>query len=365
MAFFNYELVINWKDDLEIEITRKISNDAVINFSYELAVLLESGVPILKALDLQKREAGERRMEVIAGRMISCLERGASLTEAFRQFPQVFGALYVRLVNIGEISGSLPKVLKIIARHLSERERIRKKMRTAWVYPKLVLATTFGTSIFLINYVLPKFVEILGESSGLHPLTRFLLGMNRLFRERYLLLGISSLLLFIVIKTLMKLRYFRNLLNLVKMKIPALGGIYRSGIEIGFLRNMELMTDAGVSIVQGINMQMEMEENHLFRRELENLLEGIRKGMGIKESLSGSEFLSGTSLAMIAVGEGTGNLAELLGKAAIHSEGNMEMKIEKMLHLMEPVLILFLGTIVGTVILGIYLPMFDMLGRVG
>lgn len=365
MAFFNYRLTVKRKDGFEIEIVKGVSREGIINFTYEMGVLLESGIPVLKALALEKRSAGERGLEIIAERMISSLERGASLTEALMEFPGEFEGIYVRLINIGELSGNLSGVMKIVGEHLRQRERIRKKMRSAWVYPKLVIATTLASTLFLINYVLPKFVEIVQENSDVHPLTGFLLDLNSFFRERYLLVGISLLLLFIIIKILKNFRWFRKTRTLIEMKIPVAGEIFRNNVEINFLRNMELILSAGIPITHGITMLAEMEENHLFRRELENLLDGIRNGMRVKESLEGSGFISGTSLAMIGVGEESGNLPELFGKGAAYSVENLEVKIEKMLHLMEPMLILFLGGIVGTVILGIYLPIFDMAGGVG
>ena len=238
-------------------------------------------------------------------------------------------------------------------------------METAMVYPKVVVTTTLGASLFLLNFVLPKFIEMVDDRKKIPSFTRFLLGINRIFVERYLLLG--SIIAFIGLAITLGLRFtwFQNMLTLFRLWIPVWGEIGKLSVEIGFLRNMELLLLAGVPLIYGINMQIGTERNHLFKDELEKLSEGIKNGRGIRESLEGSRFLRSNTLAMIAVGEESGNIGELLGKAAESSEDTLHVKIEQMLQLLEPMLIILLALVVGSIVVGIYLPMFEMMNSGG
>lgn len=365
MTFFNLNFEIRGGSHFEFEVRKKIAKRDIIEFTYETAVLLESGIPIMKALRLERREIKSERLKIIIDSMIKKLSEGVSLTEAFSNHIAEFGAFYVRLINIGEMSGNLPKVLRIISSYMRHQEKVRRKVESAMIYPKVVITTTLAASLFLLNFVLPKFIEMLDDRKRIPTFTRFLLGINRIFMERYLLLGGGILLIGLAVTAGLRYSWFQNMVTLSRLWIPVWGEIGKLSVEIGFLRNMELLILAGVPLIYGINMQIGTERNYLFKDELGKLSEGIKNGRGIRESLEGSRFLRGNSLAMISVGEESGNIGELFGKAAESSEDILHVKIEQLLQLLEPMLILLLALLVGSIVIGIYLPMFEMMSSAG
>lgn len=341
--------------------TKKISQENILSFTRELKIMLESRIDIVEALDIQKNQYENSKFEEIIFEIRKDILNGNSIGDAFKKHRNIFGNFYVSLLYLGEKPGKIIENLERISVNLELENKIRKKMIEALFYPCIVIVFSMIVVIFLITYVLPNFVEMFNESGTKLPfLTKVLMGTSK--NIHYIL--ISMICIYIIIIYLRK-KMKNNLKSRFEydkfvMKIPIYKNIMIKNIIIRFSKNMALLMDSEMPIAEVLEVIIESCDNVVVKKDIEDMKFSIMSGEGIAESLKQIEIYTGKYQKMAAIGEKSGELINVFHKISQLCQEELENYIGKILILIEPVMIIILGLILGNVIIAIYLPIFNL-----
>ncbi|WP_334111217.1 type II secretion system F family protein, partial [Thermodesulfitimonas autotrophica] len=298
--------------------------------------------------------------------VVERLEGGLSLTEAFRLYPRVFPAVFTSMVEAGEVSGTLEEVLERLAVHFEKEHEIREAVRGALTYPVIVLIVAALVIGILLTFVVPTFVNIFRDMNLPLPLpTRFLMELS-LFCKRF-----WPLLLFGLLLTGVALRYFfvytpqgREVWDRFVLRVPVLGALVRKVIVARFARTLGTMVQSGVPILAALEVVKRTIGNVVITRALEQTIENVSEGGAIAGLLEKTGVFPPMVTRMVAVGEETGALEELLEKVAVFYDQDVEATAKRLSVAIEPLLIVVLGFIVGSIILSVLVPIFSIYGSV-
>ncbi|WP_462425123.1 type II secretion system F family protein [Fusobacterium sp. THCT13E1] len=341
--------------------TKKISQENILSFTRELKIMLESRIGIVEALDIQKNQYENSKFEEIIFEIRKDILNGNSIGDAFKKHRNIFGNFYVSLLYLGEKPGKIIENLERISVNLELENKIRKKMIEALFYPCIVIVFSMIVVIFLITYVLPNFVEMFNESGTKLPfLTKVLMGTSK--NIHYIL--ISMICIYIIIIYLRK-KMKNNLKSRFEydkfvMKIPIYKNIMIKNMIIRFSKNMALLMDSEMPIAEVLEVIIESCDNVVVKKDIEDMKFSIMSGEGIAESLKQIEIYTGKYQKMAAIGEKSGELINVFHKISQLCQEELENYIGKILILIEPVMIIILGLILGNVIIAIYLPIFNL-----
>ncbi|MHD0319100.1 type II secretion system F family protein [uncultured Fusobacterium sp.] len=341
--------------------TKKISKENILSFTRELKIMLESRIGIVEALDIQKNQYENSKFGEIVFEIRKDILNGNSIGDAFKKHRNIFGNFYVSLLYLGEKPGKIIENLERISVNLELENKIRKKMIEALFYPCIVIVFSMIVVIFLITYVLPNFVEMFNESGTKLPfLTKMLMGTSKNIHYIF----ISMICIYIIIIYLRK-KMKNNLKRRFEydkfvMKIPIYKNIMIKNMIIRFSKNMALLMDSEMPIAEVLEVIIESCDNTVVKKDIEDMKFSIMSGEGIAESLKQIEIYTDKYQKMAAIGEKSGELINVFHKISQLCQVELENYIGKILILIEPVMIIILGLILGTVIIAIYLPIFNL-----
>lgn len=341
--------------------TKKISKENILSFTRELKIMLESRIGIVEALDIQKNQYENSKFGEIVFEIRKDILNGNSIGDAFKKHRNIFGNFYVSLLYLGEKPGKIIENLERISVNLELENKIRKKMIEALFYPCIVIVFSMIVVIFLITYVLPNFVEMFNESGTKLPfLTKMLMGTSKNIHYIF----ISMICIYIIIIYLRK-KMKNNLKRRFEydkfvMKIPIYKNIMIKNMIIRFSKNMALLMDSEMPIAEVLEVIIESCDNTVVKKDIEDMKFSIMSGEGIAESLKQIEIYMDKYQKMAAIGEKSGELINVFHKISQLCQVELENYIGKILILIEPVMIIILGLILGTVIIAIYLPIFNL-----
>jgi general secretion pathway protein F len=340
---------------------RGISAAELALFTRRLATLVASSVPLFEAMgSLYEQEASGRLKQVLA-RTRDRIAEGASLSRAFAAEPRVFGESYVSMVAAGEASGALDTVLERLADFLEEQEQIRGRVTSALAYPILMVLVGGGVMLFLLTAVIPKIVVIFEDSKAALPLiTIALIKLSHFLRGWWWIpvgLAIASVPLYQKAMLRNDLRLKRDALLL---RLPVAGGMLQRLILSRFARVLGLLLSSGVPIIRALEITSEVLVNRVYRAFLREVMEEVAQGGSLSGSLRRSPLFPPLLVHLTGVGEKSGELEAMLLKAGIAYEREFNTGLTRLMGLMEPLLVLAMGVAVGTVVLAVLLPIFEM-----
>ncbi len=344
---------------------RRLGGRRFLSFNQELHVLLKSGMPIIKVLDalLERMEQGGLREALQEIR--DDVRGGSSLSEAFEKFPRIFPHLYVASVKAGERTGDLPVTLGRYIAYQKRVEAIRAKVREAAFYP-IILGLVTGLALaFLIFFVVPRFTQIYADAQTQLPLlTRILIAISKT-GVRFLPL----LLLGVVVAGFAGRAFVRTergglLVDRLKLRLPFFGGLQVDYALAAFCRTLGTILSSGIPLVQAMQMGRGTLNNRVLERLTAQATRRVEEGGAFSQSLEETGFFPVIALRMIGVGETTGALPEMLTDVADYYEAEVERRLHRLTTLIEPLMMLTMGLIIGTVVLGMYIPIFQLAGTV-
>jgi type IV pilus assembly protein PilC len=346
---------------------RSVRPRMLIEFYYRLGRTLETGLPILVALDENSRELPSRTMRQVAGELRALVESGNSLHEAMAAQGDIFSKLDLSIVRIGEQTGALPACLDQIAAYLQWKEDLRHHVRKATIYPLFVIIALTGVIGVWLGYVLPKMVRLLQDMNATIPTaTRVLLAISE-FTQRYawtLLISVPTLLF--VVLAFRRTPSGRLLWDRYSLKLPLLGSVLHNIALTRFGRNMATMLSAGISLRQTL---ASLIENGLGNRFLEMRLRVALGAIENGESIAGALKLAGgfPSLLTGAIrnGESTGTLDKAVQRLADYYDAEVKRAVQMVLGVIEPAAVVTLGAVFGSIVLTILLPLYDVIGTLG
>jgi type IV pilus assembly protein PilC len=343
----------------------RVSTADLVLFSRQLSTFIKVGVPITDAIKLLQDASGSGAFRAALEDICEDLDAGEAFSTSIQHHPHVFNELYVDMVRAAEYSGTLDRVLAQVASYLQRQDTAIKKLRSAMIYPAVILVLAIAVCTILIVFVLPNFVSIFHEFKAQLPLpTRILLSVG-VFAQAWRLEIVAGLFVVIVaILVFMRSRPGRIFWDYALLRLPVLGSIVTYGIIERFTRTLSTMLRAGIPISSTFDVAIAASGNIKYRRGLESVKQRMVTGDGFSAPLEATGLFAPMMIRMIRVGEETGTLDSSLEQIADFLSEEMDYKVRNMIALMEPALVIAVGGAVGFVAVSVILPMYGLLKAV-
>ena len=335
-------------------------------FSRQFATLHSAGLPLLRGLHiLQKQEPNSTMRNAITA-MAESVENGSTFAEAVAQHPRIFDFFFVNMVRAGEASGALETVLTRLAEHMEKSQKIRNKIKGAMVYPVVVLVIAMVILGVLMVFVIPKFKEIFSDMLGDTPLpilTRFVLNVSEAVTQQgiYVIGAIAALV--IAIKMLAKTKVGSELLDRLKLSAPIFGDLMRKSAIAQFTSTLGTLLTGGVPMLSALNIVRDIAGNKVLIRAIQQVHDSVKEGETVAGPLEASGVFPSMVVSMIQVGEETGALPDMLMRIASNYEDEVDTAVDAMTSIIEPILIIFLAVIVGTIVIAMFMPLISIVGN--
>ena len=339
---------------------RRVKPRHVRLFTRQLATLLEAGLPILRSLKLLAEQEPDRRFKSVITGLAASIEGGNSFSEALAQYPKIFNRLYLNLVKAGEISGSLELTLKRLADFMEKSARIKGRVVAGLWYPAAVMTVALGVVALMLVYIVPKFQEMFRDLTNGKPLpafTRFVFDISNAVRHEFLLVAAVLAVLFVAFRFAVATAAGRRLWDGAKLRLPVLGSVFRKLAIARFTRTLGTLISSGVPILQALNIIKEATGNVVVGAVVGRVHENVKQGESIVGPLRESRIFPVTVVGMIDVGEQTGDLPNMLNRIADNYDEEVDNSVSAMTSLLEPLLIVFLGIVVGVIVVAMFLPL--------
>ena len=344
---------------IDLGMKMKIRLKELSFFCRQIGAMLESGIPIMEVMKITSFQVKKGRIYDNCIHIMTSLRRGASLFEAMKTGPNIFPEFMLHMVKIGEDSGKLPHMFDSLSKYYYKESKIRNKVTGAAAYPVFVLAFTLIAAIVLLTTIVPSMMGMVVSMGGEIPLiTEIVMSLSIFLNGNILFITI-----FISISALISYWCVRKgavSLDLIKRKLPLVRSIYLKRSNYNFLYAVYLMICGGSTIVDALEGAAKVLKDHYFKEQVEKAAFQIRQGGNVIEALISIEVIDFTSLSIIKLGEETGKLKEMLARLISILEDELNTMLEKVLELIQPVAIIMVGLVVGTIVIAIALPMFSM-----
>jgi len=333
----------------------------LVFFTRQLSTMFSAGLTIEKAISDLGKEEKDPKFRKVLKKVDDDIRKGYSLSESFEQHPGVFNPLYVSLVKAGEVSGTLHTVLDELAENLERTEDTRRKVNSAMTYPVFILFFLIFVVWFLFYYIIPKFSDIYASFGADLPIaTRVAISISNVIKGNLfatIALVIAVAVMFFIINLTDRGRW---VIDKIKLKIPVVGGLVESSVMSKFSRTFSILMKAGVPIMDTLELVENVVGNAVIESAVRRARVMIKEGYGIAQAFRSTKVFPSTLLQMISTGEETGDLDKLLSKTAEFYDKIIDSVIEKLTSLIEPILIIIMAGVVGSIIIVIYLPIFNL-----
>ena len=365
-----YKKKVEQLDILSLPVLRNIFHRVkfrhIVTFSRQLATLLDAGLPIIRSLFIIQQETESVIFRQKIDEMIDSIESGGSFSEAMAEHPKIFDLLYVNMVRAGEIGGVLEEILIKIANYMEKRQILKSKVRSAMLYPLVVVILATSIVSFILIKVIPRFIDIFKQlNAELPPPTMILVQISNIMVHHGLWVVIGLVLLGILYSRLNRTRVGKYVFDSMKLKIPAVGQLFRKIAIARFADTLSTLITAGVPILQALDIVRDTSGNEVISRAVEKVSDSVKDGETMHIPLSQAKVFPPMVVHMVAIGEETGSIDHMLTKVSQAYEREVDDTIGALTTIIEPLLIVFFGVIIGLIVIALYLPYFYLPRYIG
>ena len=341
---------------------RRISHREVLTFTHQLATLVEAGLPLDRALVILEDLAPNARLRAITSDLLKNVRAGNSLAEAMAKHqPRPFSRLAVNMVRAGEKGGVLEGTLKRLAELLEETQEFREALVSALIYP--ILLTTVGAAavVFLLTFVIPRFVDIFKDLGQALPLpTQILLAISGAVQEYWWIIAAVVVVAVLGIRMLLSSEAGRWQWDRILLRLPLLGEVVLKSETARFARVLGTLLKSGVPVLSALAVVRDLSGNQVLSRAIDRVADGVRRGAGISTPLGESKAFPMMAVHMVKVGEETGRLEEMMLKLAADFESEVRRLVKRLMGLLEPSIILVMGLVVGFIVVALLMAIFSI-----
>jgi type IV pilus assembly protein PilC len=357
--------------DINIKIpglSGRVKPKALTAFTRQLATLVDAGLPLLRGLRVLEKQERNANLKEIIGELSLSIEGGSTFSEGLAQHPKVFNRLFVNMVKAGELGGVLEVVLNRLAEFMEKAQKIKGKVIAAMFYPIAVLCVATVILMILMVVVVPKFklvFEGMLEGRSLPKFTQLVMGLSDLIKEHifYVLGGVVG---FVILFSLfVRTKFGRHFFDVFKLKMPILGPVVSKVAISHFTRTLGTLVSSGVPILQALTIVKETAGNVVISNAVNSVHDSVKEGETITAPLEASGVFPPMVVSMVDVGEQTGALPEMLLKIADNFDEEVDNAVAAMTSLLEPIMIVFLAVIVGSIVIAMFLPLIELMEHVG
>ncbi len=334
----------------------------LMTFTRQLATLVDAGLPLLRGLRVLEKQERNPNLKRILGDLALSIEGGSTFSEALAQHPKVFNKLFVNMVKAGELGGVLEVVLKRLAEFSEKAQKIKGKVKAAMFYPVAVLIVAVGIMILLMTMVVPKFKEVFGGMGITLPkFTVFVLWVSDMIRNNILATAGALAVVVVVFLLFIRTKFGRHVWDKTKLVMPPTGPVVSKVSISRFCRTLGTLVSSGVPILQALTIVKETAGNVIISNAVAKVHESVKEGETITAPLESSRVFPPMVISMVDVGEQTGALPEMLLRIADNYDEDVDNAVEAMTSLLEPIMIVFLAVIVGSIVIAMFLPLIAMI----
>ncbi len=331
----------------------------LVFFTRQMATMFSAGLTIEKALNNLLYEESNKKFKKVVAQLLNDVKKGFSMSDAMERHPGVFSPLYIALVRSGEISGSLHGVLEELSDYLEFIQDTKRKILSAMSYPSFVVVVLTGLTVVLMTWVVPMFENVYSKFNAKLPVpTQVLIHISDVISANfiYTLIGLIVLVCGFIVISLTDTG--RSVLDRIKLKIPVINNILINSMMSKFCRTFGMLLGAGVPVVDSMNLVYRVMDNVHYKNAVREATGLIRDGFSIAASLKKTNAFPNTLISLAATGEETGDMDKMLAKAAVFYDKQLEAVITRLTSLIEPMLIVLIAIVIGTIVIIIYLPVF-------
>jgi len=338
----------------------------LVGFTRQLSTLQDAGLPILRSLQILEQQQKPGLLKAIIGGVADEVEGGGTLSDAMAKFPKAFDKLYVNMINAGEAGGVLDLILARLADFMEKAARLKKKVIGAMIYPAVVITIAVGIVSMIMIFVIPKFEQIFKDfGTKLPAITQILLDVSRWFANWGWAYVVASPIVFMLVWRLIRMSEGgKYATDAIKLKIPILGNILGKTAIARFTRTLGTLISAGVPILDAINITKETCGNEVYSRALGKVHDAIREGESMADPLRATKVCDAIVVNMVDVGEETGDLDKMLIKIADNYDSDVDVLVGSLISILEPVMVVVLGLIVGFIVIALFAPMISLIQTV-
>lgn len=338
-----------------------VKSEDLVVFCRQLATLLGAGVSILKCLEIISEQVSSTRLTRILKTVQKNMEVGLSLHEAMAKHPEAFSDLWVNLVESGEASGNLAVVLNRLASYLERNEAFKKKIISALIYPAILLFAGTGALLFLTIKIIPTFATLFSSFNiKLPALTAMLISASMFIRKSGIFIALGLVVLFFIGKAYFKTKDGRRNLETIQLKIPVLGEFFRATIVERFSSEMSTLIESGVPILYSLEITEHSVNSMLMADVIRNVKEDVREGKPLSAPLAQSGFFEPMVIQMINIGEEIGELSQMFKRINTFYQEYVETFLTRFTAMFEPIMLIFMGLVIGIMVVGMFLPIFQI-----
>src|SRR5438067_2217245 len=339
----------------------------LVTFTRQLSTLQDAGLPILRSLQILEQQQKPGLLKAVIGGVADEVEGGGTLSDAMAKYPKAFDKLYVNMINAGELGGVLDLILSRLADFMEKAAKLKKKVIGAMIYPGVVISIAVGIVSMIMIFVIPKFEQIFKDfKTELPGITKILLAVSRWFATEYgwAYVLFSPIIITLLIKLIRMSEGGKYAVDVVKLKIPILGSILAKTAIARFTRTLGTLISASVPILDAINITKETCGNEVYSRALVKVHDAIREGESMADPLRATKICDAIVVNMIDVGEETGDLDKMLMKIADNYDSDVDVLVGSLISILEPVMVVILGLIVGFIVIALFAPMITLIQTV-
>ncbi len=341
---------------------KKIKPKDIAIFTRQLATMMKAGVPLLQAFDIVGRGNANASVTKLLNDIRTDVETGTSLSAAFRKFPLYFDNLYCNLVEAGEAAGILEQLLDRLATYMEKTEAIKSKIKSALMYPISVVVVAFVVVAVIMIFVVPSFKQVFASfGADLPAPTLFVIGLSEIFVQYwYLIFGGIGGGLYFFMQAWQRNEQMQKVMDRVMLRIPIFGALVEKSCIARWTRTLSTMFAAGVPLVEALDSVGGAAGNSIYSSATVKIQQEVSTGTSLTAAMANANLFPSMVLQMCSIGEESGSIDHMLGKAADFYESEVDDMVAGLSSLMEPIIIVFLGTIVGGIVVSMYLPIFKL-----
>ncbi|MDD2889387.1 MAG: type II secretion system F family protein [bacterium] len=345
----------------KFKIPKKVGSKNVMIFTRQFAVMVKAGVPIVRCLEILSEQTPSKLFKEMIKTITHDVESGSTLSEAMGKHRPPFDSLYISMVKAGEAGGVLDKTLLRVADHLEKNESLKGKIKGACTYPAVIFIVAISAAVFMLTCIIPTFAQLFaGSGAELPAITRAVIGLSNFLKKYWILIIFVIVGIIVAINLYSKTKQGKYKIDAFILNMFLFGPLILKAAIARFSRTLSTLTSSGVPVLAGLEITATTAGNMVIERAVLKARQSISEGKTIYEPLRESKIFPPLVTDLIRVGEESGNIAEMLEKVADFYDDEVDTAVATLTSLIEPVTIIFLGGIVGVLLLAMYMPMFQL-----
>jgi len=350
--------------DINIKFGTGIKRIEVSRFTRQFATMIGSGLPMVQCLEILAQQSENRELTKVATQIKDGVQGGSTLSDSMKRHPKIFDELYTNMVEAGEVGGALDAILVRLANYREKADRLIRKVKGAMVYPTVVVIVAIGVTVAMLTFIVPTFAKMFKNlGAELPEPTQWVLAISNFLKANFIYLSLGVIGLIVLFIWWRRTPQGGLTVDKALLRVPVLGVLVRKSSVARFTRTLATLLASGVSILEALEITAKTAGNRVVAHAIQKSVLAIAEGETITGPLKASGVFPPMVIQMIGVGEKTGGLDDMLNKIADFYDEEVDQAVAALTSIIEPVIIVFMGVVIGGILIAMYLPMFDIIGK--